>query len=132
MNKVIKKSKTWLFKFLVLFIPLSVSAFNKVQAVCGNTVPDPLNPNCDPAAVVTVGGLANRFIGLIPIVITLLTVFAIARGAIKIILADDADKRQAGFKGIINAALGAALFYSIWLILFLIEYFTGAELIPTK
>jgi cation transport ATPase len=131
MKKEIKNPKTILFQVTLSLFVLVGSLLNTAKADCENTIPNPLDPNCTKnAADLSVGGLANRFIAIIPIVITLVTIFAIARGAVKIILADDAEKRQAGFKSIINAAIGAAVFYSIWLILFLIEYFTGAELIP--
>jgi hypothetical protein len=126
----IKNRKAIVFNIALTVLTLVTTLTLKVQAACQNTVPNPLNPDCNPGNVVTVGALTNRFIGVVPIVITIVTVVAIARGSLKIIMADDAEKRQAGFKSIINAALGAAVFYSIWLVLFLIEYFTGAELIP--
>ncbi len=133
MNKVIKNAKSLIFSLSITAFFLMFSGFSYIKAECLNTIPNPLNPDCIQGRNdISVGGLTNRFIGVMPIVITIITVIAIARGAIKIILADDPEKRAAGFKGIINATLGAVVFYSIWVVLFLIEYFTGAELIPFK
>lgn len=129
-----KLSKITIFYLNTLiadFVLATVSFLFKVKAAsgCENLVPNPLNPNCDSQRNLTAGDLINRFIQIIPFVITLVAVAAIIRGAFKIMVADDAEKRQDGFKIVVNAAIGVALFYSIWFILFLIEYLTGASLI---
>ncbi len=91
-------------------------------------VPDPLDPNCEqlnkdqkPLSYF------NRFIKSIPIIIAIGAIIAVMRAVAKIIMADSAEKRSEGFGMVINIGLGTALFYALWLVLFLIEYFTGAK-----
>jgi hypothetical protein len=120
----------FLFIFSV-FVPMS-PAFAETTTTnpvdCADiVVPDPIGRDCNKEAV-SFGNLINRFVQFIPTVITLLSVFGVGRGAFKVILSDDGDKAKEGFKGVINVALGAGLFYSIWIILYLIEQFTGAPL----
>lgn len=124
------KNKTKLIGIsLLLYSTLVLSSvFSTAEAQCVNTVPNPLNPNCE-KRVISVGTILNRFIQLVPFIITVAAILAIIRGAIKIMFADDAEKRGEGFKIIINAAIGAAVFYSIWMILYFIELATGGKLL---
>ena len=120
-------SIVFLFLFS-LFAPINMTLAQTAKSDCEEiAVPDPLGRGCDDDPV-TFGNLVNRFVQFIPTVITLLSVFGVGRGSFKVILSDDGDKAKEGFKGVINVALGAGLFYSIWLILYLIEQFTGAPL----
>jgi len=124
-------------KVKIILLNVSLTAFffilniaNTVYADCGgNYVPNPLNVNCTPGQEVSAGGLLNRFLGIIPSAITIVAVVAIGRGGVKIMLADNGEKKQDGFKSVINAALGVAVFYSIWIILYVIEQATGADLL---
>lgn len=130
MKTQIKNKKVRLLHFFLPILLFVFALFNGVQAECVNTVPNPLNPDCRPDMRLSIGSLMNKFIGALPIFVTVLAAGAIARSAIIIIFTTKPEKRSEAFKGIMYAAAGAALFYSIWLILFLIEYFTGGNLIP--
>jgi hypothetical protein len=115
--------------FTTLFLS-SADLYSSVQAVCGpNTVPNPLDPNCEGGRNLLLGTVLNRFIQFIPFIITIAAVIAIIRGAIKIMFADDAEARGEGFKIVINAAIGAAVFYSLWILLFFLEVATGGSLL---
>jgi hypothetical protein len=125
MKKLLKIYKPFLLSFIFSIFVASSNAY----AVCTNQVPSILNPTCDPTREVTVGTIINRVIKVLPIAIALIAIAMIIRGAIKIMTSDDAEKRAEGFKIIINAAIGAVVFYSIYIILYLVEQFTGAELL---
>jgi hypothetical protein len=101
--------------------------YSPVHAQCQNVVPDPLNPNCDPGQQSSVGVLVNRVVQFVPIVVTVVVIVAIARASGKLALADSPDKKQDAFKGMVNPAIAAVLFYSIWIVLYLIGYITGTD-----
>jgi hypothetical protein len=118
----------WILSAIFPLFIFAVGSFNKVSAQCINQVPTPLDPDCT-GTQPTVGNLINRFVQVVPFVVTFLAIIAIVRAAIKIINSADAEQRNEGFKALLNAAIGLVLFFSIWIILYLIEQFTGGELI---
>lgn len=102
--------------------------YSPAHAQCQNVVPSLTNPNCDPSKEISIGTLINRAVQFVPIVVTLIVIVAIGRAAAKIALADTPDKKQEAFKGIVNPAVGAAIFYSIWIVLYLIGVITGTDM----
>ncbi len=128
-NSVITKSGLLVITIMMLF-----SAYlMPVYAQCpDNVVPNPLDPECTLATnnrTITIGFLINRFIVFLPYIVTVLAVAAFAWGAIKIIMAGDGEGREEGIKIMINAGIGLGLFFSIWLILFIISIVTGYDLL---
>ena len=124
-----KKYKLYFLQVLFSVFVFVLPIYFNVKAVCVNEIPTPTDPNCDKPEL-SFGALVNRIIQVLPIFITLLAVAAIIFGGVKVLTAgSNDDKKQEGFKAVINAAIGAALFYSVWLILYLIEQATGVALI---
>ncbi len=126
MKDLVNKTKQ-LFLSLLIVTTLFVSLQPAKGACAPNVVPSPLDPNCTLNQPLTVGTFVNRAVGLLPLTITLIAIVAMLRAAFKIMFADSAEKRSEGFSMVYHIALGAGLFYSLWLILFLIEFFTGAK-----
>lgn len=119
------------FLFLIYLFFFINSVLNVVYAVCPeNVVPNPLDPNCDRQGdSITVGFLINRFIVFLPYIVTIIAVGAFIWGSIIVITAQNGEARKAGIQIWINAALGLSLFFSIWLVLFLISMITGVDLL---
>jgi hypothetical protein len=130
MKNKIKNIKFYFINAVFILVLSAASLFNTVSAECSpGVVPNPIDPNCEGADPITAGQLINRILGFLPIVVTFAAVAAIIRASFKVMMADDVEQRQEGFKNIINAALGVGIFYSIWLILFILEYFTKTKII---
>lgn len=128
-----KTPKQLIFTFLITAIFGAFTLLSPISAQNNcpdNVVPNPLDPNCQlEQNQLSLGFIINRVVVFLPYIITFLIVAAIAYGAIKIVLAGDTDKRDEGFKIIINAIIGAVIFSSLWLILFLISLITGFNLV---
>lgn len=136
MKELKGKTKSFLLTVFVTGLFTYSSMLNYVGARpstnCENYVPNPLTGgDCNAAAgSLSVGVLINRILGFLPVIVTFIIIAMIIKGAVKIALAgEDADKRSAGFKTILNVGIGAVLFYSLWLILFIFEVFLGASLL---
>ena len=126
-----KINKLIIFTFVVTLALTFFSLFTTVSAACApNVVPNPLDPNCQlDGNQLSLGYIINRFVVFLPYIVTFITVAVIAWGAIKIIIAGDTDKRDEGLKIIMNAIIGAVIYASIWLILFMISLITGFNLV---
>lgn len=99
-------------------------------AVCPpNVVPNPLDPDCNaPAGGITVGFIVNRFIVFLPAIVVLAGIIGYSWGAFKVMLGGE-DGKEEGIKIWVRVTIGLVLFFSIWLILFLVSIITGFDLL---
>lgn len=132
MKNLLNKIKIFVF-FLTVFSIFTITPFiPPVNAKCPeNVVPNILDPNCDlpQGQSITLGFLINRFVVFLPYFVTILAVGTFAWGSVKVILSQDEDGRKEGIQILINTAIGLGLFFSIWLVLFMISIITGVDLL---
>lgn len=125
MQQKLNKLKKLILSAFFLLMSFSMPLWS-VSAKCpDNVIPDPLDPDC--TRNITVGGLIGNVVAFVPVMVTLIAIGVMIWGAIKIILAEDADKRNEGIEVIKNAFIGLVAFGLIGLILFIITLLTGFD-----
>jgi hypothetical protein len=123
-----KSSKILILVFVLFSILHLTSYLLPVSAQCPpNVVPNPLDPNCE-AAAITPGTLVNRLIVFLPYLIVIVAAGGYGYGAWQIITGGE-DGKENGIKTWIRVTLGLVGFFSIGLALFILSIVTGFDLL---
>lgn len=133
----IKKFLIFVFAFLVMYgfagllNPASAGITPPAGASstgCQNRVPTLIDPFCENDTP-TVGELSNPFIGFARVGTILSFAGSVVWGGFKIMFAGTAEKAKEGWKFVVYALIGAGVILSLFVIMALVEMFTGADLL---